>query len=119
MHGPTPGSIAEPFGALVEMQQEGLIRNLGISTVNAEQVAEVQSIAPLSRGQDPGLRGSSKPVGQTVDSYRKKLEIFRIAEHDPRGAERTGRRGQALIVPYRGPCSGWARNEKVGAACPR
>ena len=47
VHGPTPGSIAEPFGALVEMQQEGLIRNLGISTVNAEQVAEAQSIAPV------------------------------------------------------------------------
>ena len=38
-------SIAEPFGALAQMQQEGLIRNLGVSTVNAEQVAEAQSIA--------------------------------------------------------------------------
>ena len=42
---PTPGSIAEPFAALAEMQQEGLIRHLGVSTVNAEQVAEAQSIA--------------------------------------------------------------------------
>lgn len=44
---PTPGSIAEPFTALVRMQQEGLIKHLGISTVNAEQVAEAQSIAPI------------------------------------------------------------------------
>jgi len=44
---PTPGSIAEPLGALAEMQQEGLIRNLGVSTVNAEQVAEAQAIAPV------------------------------------------------------------------------
>lgn len=44
---PTPGSIAEPFTALAEMQQEGLIRHLGLSTVNAEQVAEAQSIAPV------------------------------------------------------------------------
>jgi aryl-alcohol dehydrogenase-like predicted oxidoreductase len=29
------------------MQEEGLIRHLGISTVNAEQVAEAQSIAPV------------------------------------------------------------------------
>lgn len=44
---PEPGSIAEPFGALVQLQQEGLIRHLGLSTVNAEQVAEAQSIAPI------------------------------------------------------------------------
>ena len=44
---PEPGSIAEPFEALAQMQQEGLIRHLGISTVNAEQVAEARSIAPV------------------------------------------------------------------------
>jgi len=44
---PTPGSIAEPFTALAEMQQEGLIKHLGISTVFAEQIAEAQSIAPI------------------------------------------------------------------------
>ena len=44
---PEPGSIAEPFTALAELQQEGLIRHLGLSTVNAEQIAEAQSIAPI------------------------------------------------------------------------
>jgi pyridoxine 4-dehydrogenase len=44
---PEPGSIAEPFSALAEMQQEGLIKHLGVSTVTAEQVAEAQSIAPI------------------------------------------------------------------------
>ena len=44
---PEPGSIAEPFEALAEMQREGLIRHLGLSTVSAEQVAEAQSIAPV------------------------------------------------------------------------
>jgi pyridoxine 4-dehydrogenase len=44
---PTPGSIAEPFTALAELQREGLIRHLGISTVSAEQIAEAQSIAPI------------------------------------------------------------------------
>jgi pyridoxine 4-dehydrogenase len=47
MDAPVPGSIAEPFGALAEMQREGLIRHLGLSTVTAEQVAEAQSIAPV------------------------------------------------------------------------
>jgi aryl-alcohol dehydrogenase-like predicted oxidoreductase len=44
---PTPGSIAEPFAALAQMQQEGLIKHLGISTVSAEQIVEAQSIAPV------------------------------------------------------------------------
>lgn len=44
---PEPGSIAEPFEALAELQQQGLIRHLGLSTVTAEQFAEAQSIAPV------------------------------------------------------------------------
>jgi pyridoxine 4-dehydrogenase len=44
---PAPGSIAEPFTVLAQLQQEGLIKHLGISTVTAEQVAEAQSIAPI------------------------------------------------------------------------
>ena len=44
---PTPGSIAEPFAALAKMQQEGLIKHVGISTVSAEQIAEAESIAPI------------------------------------------------------------------------
>lgn len=44
---PSPGSIAEPFTVLAEMQREGLIKHLGVSTVNADQIAEAQSIAPV------------------------------------------------------------------------
>ena len=44
---PEPGSLAEPFTALAEMQQEGLIKHLGVSTVSAEQIAQAQSIAPI------------------------------------------------------------------------
>lgn len=45
--GPQPDSLAESFSALVELQQEGLIRHLGVSNVTPEQVAEAQSIAPI------------------------------------------------------------------------
>lgn len=44
---PEPGSITEPFTALAELQQQGLIKHLGLSTVDAEQVAEARSIAPI------------------------------------------------------------------------
>lgn len=45
--GPQPGSLAEPFETLVELQQQGLIRHLGVSNATAEQVAEAQTIAPI------------------------------------------------------------------------
>ena len=47
VNGPTAGSIAEPFTVLAQLQQEGLVKHLGISNVNAEQVAEARSIAPI------------------------------------------------------------------------
>jgi aryl-alcohol dehydrogenase-like predicted oxidoreductase len=46
-HTPVADSIAEPYGALVEMQREGLIRQLGLSTVSSEQITEAQAIAPI------------------------------------------------------------------------
>lgn len=46
-HSTVPGSIAEPFGALAELRQEGLMRHLGLSVVDTEQVAEAQTIAPV------------------------------------------------------------------------
>jgi pyridoxine 4-dehydrogenase len=45
--GPQPGSLAEPFETLAELQQHGLIRHLGVSNATAEQVAEAQAIAPI------------------------------------------------------------------------
>ena len=44
---PEPGSVAEPFAVLVQLQQEGLIKHLGLSTVTSGQVAEAQSLAPI------------------------------------------------------------------------
>ncbi|WP_432872945.1 aldo/keto reductase family oxidoreductase [Microbispora rosea] len=45
--GPQPGSLAEPFETLVELQRQGLIRHLGVSNATAEQVAEARTIAPI------------------------------------------------------------------------
>jgi aryl-alcohol dehydrogenase-like predicted oxidoreductase len=44
---PEGGSLAEPFTVLADLQREGLIRHLGLSTVNAAQVAEARRIAPV------------------------------------------------------------------------
>jgi pyridoxine 4-dehydrogenase len=40
-------SVAEPFGVLAGLQQQGLIRHLGVSGVTTEQFTEAQQIAPV------------------------------------------------------------------------
>jgi pyridoxine 4-dehydrogenase len=47
VEGSTDESLAEQFGALVELQQQGLIRHLGLSGVSSAQLTEAQSIAPV------------------------------------------------------------------------
>ena len=44
---PSGESIAEAMEVLAELQQQGLIRHLGVSNVNPEQFAEAQGIAPV------------------------------------------------------------------------
>ncbi|MFI6739810.1 oxidoreductase [Nonomuraea sp. NPDC050451] len=45
--GTTDEPLAERFGALAELREEGLIRHLGLSAVSAAQLTEAQSIAPV------------------------------------------------------------------------
>lgn len=66
-HSPVPGSIAEPFGALAQMRQEGKIRHLGVSVVDADQVREAQSIAPVVTVQNwynVAHRGDEKLIAE-------------------------------------------------------
>lgn len=46
-HAADAGPDDEAFGALADLQREGLIRHLGISTATADQIAEAQAIAPI------------------------------------------------------------------------
>lgn len=50
MHGmlePAEGSIEEPMTVLADLQREGLIRHIGVSTVTAAQIEEARRIAPI------------------------------------------------------------------------
>lgn len=47
MSEPTEGSIEEPLTTLAELQQQGLIRHIGLSNVSAEQLAEGQRITEI------------------------------------------------------------------------
>jgi aryl-alcohol dehydrogenase-like predicted oxidoreductase len=46
-HGSGVEPVAEPFGALAELQKEGLIRHLGLSEASDAQLTEAQAIAPV------------------------------------------------------------------------
>jgi len=47
IHGPSEGSLEEPFAALAELKKQGLIRHLGLSNVTSAQVAEARGIAEV------------------------------------------------------------------------
>ena len=44
---PVPGSVAPQVEALAALQEQGLVRHIGLSTVTADQVAEAQAITPV------------------------------------------------------------------------
>ncbi|KDQ68644.1 MULTISPECIES: oxidoreductase [Streptomyces] len=52
MTGPGGESIAERFEVLAGLREEGLIRHLGVSNVDAGQFAEARSIAPVAAVQN-------------------------------------------------------------------
>ena len=47
IHGPSEGSLEEPFAALAELQRQGLVRHLGLSNVTSAQVAEARGITEV------------------------------------------------------------------------
>ena len=50
---PEEGPIAEQFDTLAQLQQQGLIRHLGISHASATQIEEAHAIAPVVCVQNP------------------------------------------------------------------
>ena len=44
---PAEGSIEAPFTMLAELQQQGLVRHIGLSNVTPTQIAEARRIAPI------------------------------------------------------------------------
>ncbi|RBY86893.1 oxidoreductase [Blastococcus sp. TF02A-26] len=49
---PVERSLAEPFETLAELQQQGLIRHLGVSNVTPQMFAEARAIAPVVQVQN-------------------------------------------------------------------
>ncbi|WP_406011892.1 oxidoreductase [Streptomyces sp. NBC_00984] len=74
MTGPGGESIAERFAVLAELREEGLIRHLGVSNVDAVQFAEARTIAPVAAVQnqhagDMGLLAECAEAGIAYVPY--------------------------------------------------
>jgi aryl-alcohol dehydrogenase-like predicted oxidoreductase len=47
VHGPAEGSLEAPLTALAELQQQGLVRHIGLSNVTPTQIADGRKICPI------------------------------------------------------------------------
>lgn len=47
VHGPAEGPVEEPLTALAELQQQGLVRHIGLSNVTPRQITEGRKIAEI------------------------------------------------------------------------
>jgi pyridoxine 4-dehydrogenase len=84
--GPQPGSLAEPFETLAELQQQGLIRHLGVSNATAEQVAEAQSIAPIACVQNMynlAYRQDDQLIGELAEAGIAYVPFFPLGGFAP------------------------------------
>ncbi len=50
--GPQHGSLAEAFGAMLDLQREGLVRRVGLSNVTPDQVTEARGLGEVSAVQN-------------------------------------------------------------------
>ncbi|MFD7969402.1 oxidoreductase [Streptomyces clavifer] len=74
MTGPGGESITERFAVLAALREEGLIRHLGVSNVDAAQLAEARAIAPVTAVQnqhtdDVGLLTACEEAGIAYVPY--------------------------------------------------
>jgi len=72
--GPADGSIEAPLTALAELQQQGLIRHLGLSNVSPQQFAESQKIANIV-----GIQNFYNLANRTDDAFIDNLAEQGIA----------------------------------------
>jgi aryl-alcohol dehydrogenase-like predicted oxidoreductase len=88
--GPQPGSLAEPFETLAELQRNGLIRHLGVSNATAEQVAEARSIAPVACVQNRynlAYRHDDELVDQLTEDGIAYVPFFPLGGFSPLQSE--------------------------------
>jgi pyridoxine 4-dehydrogenase len=85
-HSAVPGSIAPQVEALAELQAEGLVRHVGVSTVDAQQVAEARTITSIVEVQNLynlAHRGDDDLVSRLADDGIAYVPYFPLGGFTP------------------------------------
>ncbi|TXS01746.1 aldo/keto reductase [Streptomyces sp. col6] len=88
-------SVADLFGALAELREEGLIRHLGLSNVRPEQITEALAIAPVVCVQNPYGIGERRAGSREVMRMCGELGIAFVPFYAIAGAGRESGTGAA------------------------
>ena len=84
--GPAGGSIARQVEAVAELQEQGLIRAVGVSTVDAQQIAEARTITPIATVQNfynLAHRGDDDLIDQLADDGIAFVPYFPLGGFSP------------------------------------
>ena len=92
-------SVAEHFGVLAELQQAGLIRHLGISSVRPEHLTQAQEVAPVAAVSNRYAVDFGRVNDDLLDTCAAQgiafVPFFALDGGGPRGRRGRGsRRGQ-------------------------
>ena len=72
IHWPVPGEVEEGWSTLAELKDEGLVRHIGVSNFDVEELRQIQQIAPVETLQPP-----YSLIARDVED-----EILPFAEHE-------------------------------------
>ena len=81
-----PDTLTPQFEALAELQQQGLIRHLGLSTVSLDQLAEAQQIAPVVCVQNfynIANRADTAVLAETAEQHIAYMPYFPLGGFSP------------------------------------
>jgi aryl-alcohol dehydrogenase-like predicted oxidoreductase len=85
-HSAVAGSIAPQVEAVAELQQQGLIRHIGVSTVDAQQIAEARSITAIVTVQNfynLANRGDDDLIDRLADDGIAYVPYFPLGGFSP------------------------------------
>lgn len=86
VHGPAEGDIEEPLTVLAELQQQGLVKHIGLSNVTARQVADGRKIAEIVCVQNQynlAHRGDDALIDQLVKDGTAYVPFFPLGGFSP------------------------------------
>ncbi len=108
--GVVPGSVAEAFETLLELQQQGLVRHLGVSNATPEQVAEARSLGTVVCVQNMynlAVRGDDDLVDDLARDGIAYVPFFPLGGFSPLQAQalstvagRTGATSMAVALSW-------------------